>query len=178
MSNDAKDDENEEEESEEGKTDQAEKEGDHNDNDEEKVATDTDQELKEEPEDDEAIEDNNLESEATDNSNSPFKRPSDAQSIDGSSKGGRERHLSMTSVESESENSIDRRQSVTEEMSAQYAQQLALYRKPIVGQDTVCMFCLTRCSSKNPQILTCLHSACHDCFKVCHIFNFLKLFCK
>ena len=61
--------------------------------------------------------------------------------------------------------STDRRQSVTEEMSAQYAQQLALYRKPIVGQDTVCMFCLTRCSSKDPIILTCLHSACRDCFK-------------
>ena len=79
------------------------------------------------------------------------------------------RHSSMTPMESdsESENSmIDRRQSATEEMSAQYAQQLAFYRKPIVGQDTVCMFCLTRCHSKNPKILTCLHSACQDCFKV------------
>ena len=80
-----------------------------------------------------------------------------------------QRHSSMTPMESdsESENSmVDRRQSATEEMSAQYAQQLAFYRKPIVGQDTVCMFCLTRCHSKNPKILTCLHSACQDCFKV------------
>ena len=41
------------------------------------------------------------------------------------------RHSSMTPMESdsESENSmIDRRQSATEEMSAQYAQQLAFYR--------------------------------------------------
>ena len=128
---------------------------------------------------DEVIDDSNQESEAdTANStaNSPFKRPSDAQSVDGSSKGGRERHLSMTSMESESENSADpRRQSVTEDLSRQYAQQLAFYQKPIVGQDTVCMFCLTRCSSKNPKILTCLHSACQDCFKVfciyfkCHV---------
>ena len=118
------------------------------------------------------VEDSNQESEAeTAKSNSPFKRPSDAQSVDGlSSKGGiRERHSSMTPMESdsESENSmIDRRQSATEEMSAQYAQQLAFYRKPIVGQDTVCIFCLTRCHSKDPIILTCLHSACRDCFKV------------
>ena len=27
------------------------------------------------------------------------------------------------------------------------------------------MFCLTRCASKSPKILTCLHSACSDCFK-------------
>merc|ERR1712218_401183 len=103
------------------------------------------------------VEDSNQESEAeTAKSNSPFKRPSDAQSVDGlSSKGGiRERHSSMNPMESdsESENSMmDRRQSATEEMSAQYAQQLAFYRKPIVGQDTVCMFCLTRCHSKNPE---------------------------
>ena len=74
------------------------------------------QELKEEIEDDEAMDDSNQESEANDSSHSPFKRPSDAQSIDGrpsdaqsidgSSKGGRERHLSHTSMESEAESSI------------------------------------------------------------------------
>ena len=42
---------------------------------------------------------------------------------------------------------------------------LPFFRKPIVGQDTVCVFCLTRCASKSPKILTCLHSACSDCFK-------------
>ena len=42
---------------------------------------------------------------------------------------------------------------------------LPFSRKPIVGQDTVCVFCLTRCASKSPKILTCLHSACADCFK-------------
>ena len=37
----------------------------------------------------------------------------------------------------------------------------------MVGKDTVCVFCLTRCSTKDkrPQLLTCLHSACLDCFK-------------
>ena len=64
------------------------------------------QEPKEEIEDDEAMDDSNQESEANDSSHSPFKRPSDAQSIDGSSKGGRERHLSHTSMESEAESSI------------------------------------------------------------------------
>ena len=38
-------------------------------------------------------------------------------------------------------------------------------RKPIVGQDTVCIFCLTRCASKSPKLLTCLHSACDECFQ-------------
>ena len=76
------------------------------------------QEPKEEPEDDEAMDEDNMESEAPseahseapsesiDNSKSPFKRPSDAQSIDSFSKGGRERHLSHTSMESEAESSI------------------------------------------------------------------------
>lgn len=98
---------------------------------------------------------------------SPFKKPPDQVSIDGSSsKGGRERHFSTNSVEDcESETSENQRQSVSEEIAAQYAQQLNFYRKPIVGQDTVCMFCLTRCASKNPKVLTCLHSACEDCFK-------------
>ena len=37
----------------------------------------------------------------------------------------------------------------------------------MVGKDTVCVFCLTRCSTKDkrPQLLTCLHSACLDCFQ-------------
>ena len=37
----------------------------------------------------------------------------------------------------------------------------------MIGKDTVCVFCLTRCSTKEkqPQLLTCLHSACLDCFK-------------
>ena len=36
----------------------------------------------------------------------------------------------------------------------------------MVGKETVCIFCLTRCSTreKRPQLLTCLHSACLDCF--------------
>ena len=49
-----------------------------------------------------------------------------------------------------------------------YQQQLTHYRNnPMVGRDTVCVFCLTRCSTneKQPQILTCLHSACLECFK-------------
>ena len=37
----------------------------------------------------------------------------------------------------------------------------------MVGRETICIFCLTRCSTKEkrPQILNCLHSACLDCFK-------------
>ena len=37
----------------------------------------------------------------------------------------------------------------------------------MIGRDSVCVFCLTRCSvrEKRPQLLTCLHSACLDCFK-------------
>ena len=37
----------------------------------------------------------------------------------------------------------------------------------MVGRDTVCVFCLTRCSTKEKraQLLTCLHSACLECFK-------------
>ena len=37
----------------------------------------------------------------------------------------------------------------------------------MIGKDTVCVFCLTRCSTKDkrPQLLTCLHSACLDCFQ-------------
>ena len=49
-----------------------------------------------------------------------------------------------------------------------YQQQLTHYRNnPMVGRDTVCVFCLTCCSinEKQPQILTCLHSACLECFK-------------
>lgn len=164
--------EEEDDEEEEGsKTDQVEKEGEDEIKHEESMEENMEADEDEVAADDEVI-DSNQESEAdTANStaNSPFKRPSDAQSVDGSSKGGRERHLSMTSMESESENSTNLRQSVTEDLSRQYAQQLAFYQKPIVGQDTVCMFCLTRCSSKNPKILTCLHSACQDCFKVLFI---------
>ena len=45
----------------------------------------------------------------------------------------------------------------------------------MVGKDTVCVFCLTRCSTKDkrPQLLTCLHSACLDCFKE-RVENFKK----
>ena len=37
----------------------------------------------------------------------------------------------------------------------------------MVGRETVCVFCLTRCSTKEkrPQLLTCLHTACLECFK-------------
>ena len=42
------------------------------------------------------------------------------------------------------------------------------FRKPIIGQETVCIFCLTRCASKSPKLLTCLHSACTDCFEERH----------
>lgn len=44
---------------------------------------------------------------------------------------------------------------------------LLLQNTPMIGKDTVCAFCLTRCSTKEkqPQLLTCLHSACLDCFK-------------
>merc|ERR1719232_2240341 len=64
---------------------------------------------------------------------SPFKRPSDTASIDGSTKGGRERHASLTSeADSESDTTTDRRTSTNEDLAAQYAQQLAFYRKPIV----------------------------------------------
>ena len=51
-----------------------------------------------------------------------------------------------------------------------YEQQLNYYQNnPMTGRETVCVFCLTRCSSKErrPQLLACLHSACYDCFKVC-----------
>ena len=51
-----------------------------------------------------------------------------------------------------------------------YEQQLNYYQNnPMTGRETVCVFCLTRCSSKDrrPQLLACLHSACYDCFKVC-----------
>ena len=50
-----------------------------------------------------------------------------------------------------------------------YEQQLNYYQNnAMTGRETVCVFCLTRCSSKErrPQLLTCLHSACYDCFKV------------
>ena len=36
----------------------------------------------------------------------------------------------------------------------------------MIGKDTICVFCLTQCSTKErkPQLLTCLHAACLDCF--------------
>jgi hypothetical protein len=120
--------------------------------------------------------DDNEEAVEADNDD-PFKRPPDSVGIDGaesSSSAQRERHESIVSVDSVADSqlsettSAERRQSITEaneDWAAQYAQQLSFYRKPIVGPDTVCIFCLTRCGSKTPKILTCLHSACDECFK-------------
>ncbi len=51
-----------------------------------------------------------------------------------------------------------------------YKQQLAYYRTPIVGGETVCIFCLLRCADKEPQLLNCLHSACKVCFQVRAVF--------
>ena len=47
-----------------------------------------------------------------------------------------------------------------------YQQQLAFYRTPMVGRETVCIFCLNKCTpDREPRLLTCLHSACAECFR-------------
>ena len=63
-------------------------------------------------------------------SSSPFKKPSDTISIDGSTsaKESRERHMSVNSMDSETLSESERRQSLNEELAAQYALQLAFYR--------------------------------------------------
>ena len=61
---------------------------------------------------------------------------------------------------------------LTDEQLAQqqqyYLQQLNYYRTPTTGRATVCIFCLTNCSSKEkrPKLLNCLHSSCEECLKV------------
>ena len=35
---------------------------------------------------------------------------------------------------------------------------------PLVGTDTLCVFCMERCSGNSPKLLTCLMSSCANCF--------------
>lgn len=97
---------------------------------------------------------------------SPFKKPSDfgfneSGSVSGRSQGGnRVRHRSMESSSDYSESG----KSVMDSQQ-QYQNHLAFCKKPLVGQETICIICLTRCCDKQPKLLTCLHSTCHACFQ-------------
>ncbi len=108
---------------------------------------------------------------------SPFKKPSTDSDFQASSASAadptsssapgssatRKRHRSFGSTYSgcsDSSKSIN-----VDQQREVYQQQLAYYRKPMVGKETVCIFCLQKCSDKVPKLLNCLHSACADCFK-------------
>ncbi|TRY68869.1 hypothetical protein TCAL_05075 [Tigriopus californicus] len=97
---------------------------------------------------------------------SPFKKPPDFGfnengSASGLSQGGnRFRHRSTESFSDCSESG----KSVMDSQQ-QYQTHLAFCKKPLVGQETICIICLTRCCDKEPKLLTCLHSTCQACFQ-------------
>ena len=92
---------------------------------------------------------------------SPFKKPSFAANSD------RKRHMSVDSSSNLSESSESSAVSSHHKADRQaYQQQLAFYRTPMVGRETVCIFCLTKCTpDRDPKLLTCLHSSCAECFR-------------
>ena len=93
---------------------------------------------------------------------SPFKKPSGATNCD------RKRHRSVDSSSNMSESSESSAVSSHHHKADRqaYQQQLAFYRTPMVGRETVCIFCLTKCTpDRDPKLLTCLHSSCAECFK-------------
>jgi hypothetical protein len=96
---------------------------------------------------------------------SPFKKPESDK---------RQRHLSVASSSNASECSEDThcgKPEPTDEQKKAFEQKLAYFRTPMVGKETVCIFCLTRCTERIPHLLTCLHSACQTCFKVRDLFE-------
>ena len=115
---------------------------------EETVENETDHEGQEVTEDQEMLDEGEAEpdhdqEEAMYEEGSPFKKPpvTDSECESMASASHRERHVSITSMDDSmsalSENSSERRASeaaANEELAAQYAHQLAFYRKPIVGK--------------------------------------------
>ena len=93
---------------------------------------------------------------------SPFKKPGGA-----TNNCDRKRHRSVDSSSNLSESSESSAVSSHVKADRQaYQQQLAFYRTPMVGRETVCIFCLNKCTpDREPKLLTCLHSACAECFK-------------
>ncbi len=90
-------------------------------------------------------------------SSSPFKKPSLSRK--------RNRSSSSNVSDSSAASSSHQQQQHQRPDDPSYKQQLSFYRTPIVGSETVCMFCLTRCADKDdPKLLTCLHSSCGECF--------------
>eukprot|EP00095_Tigriopus_kingsejongensis_P002200 maker-scaffold2190_size19107-snap-gene-0.5 protein:Tk02200 transcript:maker-scaffold2190_size19107-snap-gene-0.5-mRNA-1 annotation:"e3 ubiquitin-protein ligase trim33-like" len=119
----------------------------------------------EEPQTDRSVKDESDDLVNVSNVSSPFKKPNIVGFNDSHSQSGhsqtesRVHHESDGSVSDVSESG----KSIME--SNQYQNHLAFCKKPLVGQDTVCIICLTRCCEKEPKLLTCLHSACQSCFQ-------------
>ena len=109
------------------------------------------------------------------------KRPAESSGEDAGPSGEKKAKLStitFTPVDQEEQDEEDEEELVTledeaeekeisstnmEEANKQYRHQLKYYRKPYVGRETACMFCLTKCHDRQPQLLACLHSACKEC---------------
>ena len=106
-------------------------------------------------------------SESSADGNSPFKKPYFRTRNSGSVSDCSESATSKLSVESSS---------LAVALKAKKAQ-LSYYKTPMVGRETVCVFCLEKCAAKEPKLLTCLHSTCAQCFQVWKVHIIMNLNC-